>query len=410
MTKKYENARSTHSVIAISSISAALLMPLQASAQEVTLQSTTNDSISMTGDFVSFEDNIYTLNSDFGVINIRAVDIECIGEACPIIVSADAEPVITGPLVWNVSLWGSRRALTEHVEKLAELVNEKTDGDFILNLTYGGLSAPRENLDGIAAGSFEMAQFCAGYHPDKNRALNVLELPFLGVSSIEQELAVSLAIYEHPFTISEMATWNATLLMPSPQPQQNIMGTGQPPTSLADFEGMPIRAVGGIGDAVSALGAVPMNIVAPQAGEALATGEIRAASFAPHAHVSFKTIDSGSWWTTNLNPGTTNCPIVMNTQALDDLSPARREALLSSVDEAVEHYVDYYTNVTLSAWYPALQEQGVIELTFGDEILSTINTAVAAPTAAAWIADNTLEGVPAQELYDVVTDTLEQFQ
>ena len=27
---------------------------------------------------------------------------------------------------WNVSLWGKRRAFTEHVEKLAELVSEKT--------------------------------------------------------------------------------------------------------------------------------------------------------------------------------------------------------------------------------------------------------------------------------------------
>ena len=29
---------------------------------------------------------------------------------------------------WNVSVWGKRRAFTEHVEKLAELVSEKTNG------------------------------------------------------------------------------------------------------------------------------------------------------------------------------------------------------------------------------------------------------------------------------------------
>lgn len=28
---------------------------------------------------------------------------------------------------WDVSLWGKRRAFTEHVEKLAELVSAKTD-------------------------------------------------------------------------------------------------------------------------------------------------------------------------------------------------------------------------------------------------------------------------------------------
>jgi len=79
---------------------------------------------------------------------------------------------------WNVSLWGKRRAFTEHVEKLAELVAEKTDGDFTLNLSYGGLSKNRENLDGISIGAFEMAQFCAGYHRDKNPTITVLELPF----------------------------------------------------------------------------------------------------------------------------------------------------------------------------------------------------------------------------------------
>ena len=83
---------------------------------------------------------------------------------------------------WNVSLWGKRRAFTEHVEKLAELVSAKTNGDFTLNISYGGLSKNKENLDGISIGAFEMAQFCAGYHRDKNPSITVLELPFLGVS------------------------------------------------------------------------------------------------------------------------------------------------------------------------------------------------------------------------------------
>jgi TRAP-type C4-dicarboxylate transport system substrate-binding protein len=99
---------------------------------------------------------------------------------------------------WNVSVWGKRRAFTEHVEKLAELVSTKTNGEFTMNVSYGGLSKNRENLDGISIGAFEMAQFCAGYHRDKNRAITVLELPFLGVETLEQEVAVSHAVYDHP--------------------------------------------------------------------------------------------------------------------------------------------------------------------------------------------------------------------
>ena len=55
---------------------------------------------------------------------------------------------------WNVSLWGKQRAFTEHVEKLAELVSAKTNGEFTLNISYGGLSKNRENLDGISIGAF----------------------------------------------------------------------------------------------------------------------------------------------------------------------------------------------------------------------------------------------------------------
>ncbi|HAV08988.1 MAG TPA: C4-dicarboxylate ABC transporter substrate-binding protein, partial [Rhodobacteraceae bacterium] len=31
---------------------------------------------------------------------------------------------------WNVSVWGKRRAFTEHIEKIAELVSQKTNGGF----------------------------------------------------------------------------------------------------------------------------------------------------------------------------------------------------------------------------------------------------------------------------------------
>ncbi len=129
---------------------------------------------------------------------------------------------------WNVSLWGKRRAFTEHVEKLAELVAEKTNGEFTMNISYGGLSNNKENLDGISIGAFEMAQFCAGYHADKNPSITVLELPFLGVNTLEQEVAVSHAVYAHPAVEKDLARWNATLLMPSPLPQYNLVGTGEP--------------------------------------------------------------------------------------------------------------------------------------------------------------------------------------
>ena len=37
---------------------------------------------------------------------------------------------------------------------------------------------------------------------------------------------------------ADLARWNAKLLMTSPMPQYNIVGTGDPRASLADFKGM----------------------------------------------------------------------------------------------------------------------------------------------------------------------------
>ena len=309
---------------------------------------------------------------------------------------------------WNVSLWGKRRAFTEHIEKLAELVAEKTNGEFTLNLSYGGLSKNKENLDGISIGAFEMAQFCAGYHRDKNPSITVLELPFLGVSTLEEERRISQALYKHPAVVADLARWNATLLMPSPLPQYNLVGVGEPPRTLADYEGMTVRATGGIGKAMAAVGAVPTSMTATEVRQALDSGVVQAVAFAPHAHMAFGTIETGKWWTTNLNPGTVNCPVVVNTDALNALSDAEREALLSSVDEALDYYIENYNTKTMSAWGPALDERGIERITYSEEELAAFREKVAGPAAAEWIAENSAKGLPAQELYDFVTGMVGQ--
>lgn len=316
-----------------------------------------------------------------------------------LIVSFAGEALATD---WNVSLWGKRRAFTEHVERLAELVSEKTGGSFTLNISYGGLAKNKENLDGISIGAFEMAQFCAGYHADKNPSITVLELPFLGVDSLETEIEASMAVYQHPAVVADLARWNATLLMPSPLPQYNIAGVGEGPATLADYEGLTVRATGGIGKAMDAIGAVPTSMSATEVRQALDSGVVKAVAFAPHAHMAFGTVENATWWTTNLNPGTVNCPVVVNTDALESLSDEERSALLESVDEALAHYVDNYNNKTMSKWGPLLEEKGIEQITYDAAALTAFRDAVAGPAAAAWIEENNARGLPAQELYDLV--------
>ena len=306
---------------------------------------------------------------------------------------------------WNVSVWGKRRAFTEHVEKLAELVSAKTNGEFTMNVSYGGLSKNKENLDGISIGAFEMAQFCAGYHRDKNRVVTVLELPFLGVENLAQEVAVSAAVYAHPAAAEEMAQWNAKLLMTSPMPQYNLVGTGEPRDKLADFEGMRVRATGGLGKAFAAVGGVPTSVTATEAYQAMESGVVDTVAFAQHAHLSFGTINQADWWTANLNPGTVNCPVVVNIDAYDALPDAHRAALDSSIPAALEHYLANYGEL-LARWDTVLAEKGVKKVEIAESVIAEFRAKAADPIRDAWIADMETQGLPGQELYDLVVETL----
>ena len=306
---------------------------------------------------------------------------------------------------WNVSVWGKRRAFTEHIERLGELLNEKTNGEFTLNISYGGLSKNKENLDGISIGAFEMAQFCAGYHRDKNRVVTVLELPFLGVENLEQEVAVSNAVYAHPAATEEMAQWNAKLLMTSPMPQYNLVGTGEPRDTLAEFDGMRVRATGGLGQAFKSVGGVPTSVTATEAYQAMESGVVDTVAFAQHAHLSFGTINQADWWTANLNPGTVNCPVVVNIDAYEALSDEHRAALDSSVPEALDHYLENYGKL-LERWDAVLAEKGVQKVEIADAVIAEFRAKAADPIRDQWISDMEAQGLPGQELYDLVISTL----
>ena len=315
------------------------------------------------------------------------------------IVCGFAAAEIQAATEWNVSLWGKRRAFTENVEKLAELVEAKTNGDFKLKISYGGLSKSRENLDGIAIGAFEMAQFCSFYHTAKNPTITVTELPFSRDVSLARITEIYTEVFENPIVKKDLARWNATLLMPTPMPQYNIVSKSDPLKSLADFQGLRVRGPGGIMGVLGKLGAVKTGVPFSEVRQSMDSGVIDAASFAPHAHLATKSYKVGKWTTTNLNLGTANCPVVVNTDALNALKPAHRDALLGSVKEALAFYVDNYDNNTTGKYQAAIEEADLTQVTFTPEQTEELNT-LAQSVREEWIAKYSKD-FDSQALFDV---------
>ena len=311
-------------------------------------------------------------------------------------------------VTWNVSLWGKRRAFTEGVEALAAHVNESSGGQFEIILNYGGtLSKPRENLDGISLGAFEMAAFCASYHPDKNRAVTVLELPMLPIANGEVQKAADLAVYNHPYVIEEMAKWNAKLLMSAALPQYEFMGRGPAPRKLADFEGMRVRALGGIGKAMEVIGAVPTTVTAPETYRAIESGTVDAAAFAFYSHFSYKVNEVSTWRTMNLAPGSVNCPTVVNIDAYESLSDENRQLLADGVDVAYVALNDAYS-AAIAKYEPVADAAGMEKIVYSDEELAAFREKAAEPVWEAWVEEQSAAGVPAQELLDLVMKTAQE--
>lgn len=299
---------------------------------------------------------------------------------------------------WNVSLWGKRRAFTENVEKLAELVEAKTNGEFRLKISYGGLSKSRENLDGISIGAFEMAQFCSFYHTAKNPTITVTELPFSKDVSLARIAEIYTEVFEHPVVKKDLARWNATLLMPTPLPQYNIVSKTDSLNDLSDFKGLRVRGPGGIMGVLGKLGAVKTGVPFSEVRQSMDSGVIDAASFAPHAHLATKTYKVGKWATTNLNLGSANCPVVVNTDALNALKPAHREALLAAVPEALAFYVQNYEENTTAKYQAAVKEAGLTEVTFTADQTAQLNE-LAESVRNEWV-DKYAKDFNSKELFD----------
>ncbi len=316
----------------------------------------------------------------------------------PVVLASFCAGEVLAATEWNVSLWGKRRAFTEHVEKLAELIETKTGGDFKLNISYGGLSKSRENLDGISIGAFEMAQFCSFYHKQKNPTITVTELPFSRNLSLTRIAEIYQAVYKNPIVSKDLARWNATLLMPTPLPQYNIISKSEPLSDLNGFKGLRVRGPGGIMGVLEQLGAVKTSVPFSEVRQSMDSGVIDAASFAPHAHLATKTYKVGKWATTNLNLGSANCPVVVNTDALNSLKPAHKEALLGSLDEAMAYYIKNYDENTTGKYEAAIKEQGLTQITFSTDQTNKLNE-LSESVRKNWIKKNS-KNFDAQSLFN----------
>jgi TRAP-type C4-dicarboxylate transport system substrate-binding protein len=318
-----------------------------------------------------------------------------------------------GPkITWRTSLWGKRRAITEGLEHVVAATKDATCGNFDIQLFYGEqLSKSKENLDAIKVGAVQGAQVCSSYHPGKLRALGVLDLPFLPIANLD----VAQVVYDKMFETAEfkksLADWSAVYFMATLLPQFEVMGRGTAPAKLAEWKGKRVRALGGMGKAMEAIGAVPTSMPASEVYTALQRGTIEAVGFSyTYAFVSFKIEEISSWYTTNMALGSINCVFALGTDAYDKLPPQYKTILNEVQGPAYQVLKDAYESqdkVNLPKWQANPKLKAV---TFTEAELEQFRKAGGTPVWNEWIKQNEEAGIPGKKLLDLVLATAKEAQ
>ena len=313
---------------------------------------------------------------------------------------------VEGPKVkWKYNVWGKRRAFTEGVETVAQIVSAKTGGHFTIKIYYGDqLGGKKQNLDNLKAGVFDMAQICSSYHPGKNTALTVLNLPFLPIKNPNVQAEVHESVYRHPIVTEQLAKkWNSFALMSSLLPQYEFLGKGPPPKTLDGFKGMSVRALGGLGDAMEKLGARKTTLTATEVYQAIDRGTMNAVSFPfTYAHVAYKIDEVASWFTTNLSPGTVDCPTLIALSSWNKLPKQYQELMLEAKKPAYDALKAAYKKADDKNLPKFIAKMEAIEYT--DEQLTHFREVGGAPVWRDWVKKHKGE-FDAQSLLDHVMTT-----
>ena len=312
---------------------------------------------------------------------------------------------VEGPKVaWKLAAWGKPRAATAGIELVKKYVEEKTGGNFTITIGYETFGSPKELLDLVKVNALDASNICNSYHPEKLPLVSGFDLPFLPIASFDDQQRMHEAMYRHPAVLQEFANWNAQPYLSAVLPQYEFIGKGKPPKSIEDFKGMRVRAIGGLGDAMRKIGAVPTSMDATEVYTALERGTVDAASFpSTYAHASYKLHEVSRWLTENLSPGTIHCPTIINSTAYGKLPEPYRKLLEDAKPLAYAALKQAYKAAD-DRNIPEFKKRGMTFVHFGEEELKQFRRVGAEPVWQDWVQTREAQGLPGRKVLEAILE------
>ena len=323
--------------------------------------------------------------------------------------TALAAETVEGPKVaWNYAAWGNPNAAQwTIIRNLSTFLDERTDGQFKMNIHYGQLAKPNAILDGIQVGAFQGGTILSAYYPGKLTATSGLDLPFLPIHSMEQFAEVTDAYMTLEPVKAEFDRSNAQYYMSILVPLFEVIGKGDAPQELADWQGLRLRLLGTHGEAMEKIGAVARPMPGARTYGAMDRGELDGVTMPHTAFLSYNLQEVGDWYTSNLRLGTANAVMAFNKDAYAAL-PDQYKALMDEYRSLGYH--EQITEIaTEEAEAPATYAAaGLTDVVLSDAQIEELRSVAAHPVWDSWAETTTSRKVNGEELLNTILSLLEE--
>jgi TRAP-type C4-dicarboxylate transport system substrate-binding protein len=314
---------------------------------------------------------------------------------------------------WNVSLWGPLGARVWPIQWWAEEMEKRTNGRFKVILHPGAeLAPPKEELDGIRAGLYDMAHFAALYHPGKTPLAMIFSNPCITPLALKDIAKLELAFMEFPPAKKLMAErWNAVYVgLSHTRPNYTFLGR-KPVRSLEDLKGQRIRVGGKTGELFREFGAVPTMMPAPEIYEALSKGILDQSYLAPASHYGYNIHEVSDYFTYKIGAGSGMLwALVANKDSWEalpeDIKEIHKKLAKELMLERLPREMENFINGTI---FPAWKKKGIEFIEFSAEDRAKL-IEKAKPMWNEWAAELEKQGLPGKETLSYILEKKKEIE
>jgi len=300
----------------------------------------------------------------------------------------------------------AQEKLSLMLQEWAHELERRSGGRVKVNYHPGStLTPPPQTFDSVAKDVIDIGFGPMGASSGRFPLMEVLDLP-LGLKSSESASALSNEIVRR-FKPKELDSVKVLFMASSPPA---YIQSRRPLRSLADLQGVKLRALGGTTvKVIQALGAVPVGLPTNDVYDALSKGVVEGAPVIRDALVTFRWGDSLKHTTLNVSTSyTNNGYFVMNKRRFGSMPPD----LQKTIDELSSEY-----SLKLARLWDQKEVEAIAALAATGHQTYTLDAAEEAawyqrvqPVFDEYVKDKSSKGLPAAEVVAFVREWIRKNQ